>query len=314
MLSRVAERLYWSARYLERVENIARLLSVYDDLLFDLPRDINISWFNLIEINGSTKEFKEIHDERSERSVVKFLLADAKNPNSMLSSLRMVRENIRTTRDVVPGETWELINELDLFAKKNIHLGINRSDRHAYLNTVIEGCQKIIGLLASAMSRDAGWSFMIMGRYLERTDMNTRIIDSGISVMMQSQVEEQVRLGQIVWSKVLKSQSGYLNYRRSVRTSVTGAMAVSFMMTDAHFPRSQLFCLNQIKSAAEHLPRSNQIMDEVDTLISRIHGVDRSEDLNVQFSIYLNDIQLDIISLHKEISQNWFNFEQGTAA
>lgn len=314
MLSRVAERLYWSARYLERVENIARLLSVYDDLLFDLPRDINISWYNLIQINGSIKEFNDRHDEQSERNVVKFILSDAKNPNSMLSSLRMVRENIRTTRDVVPGETWELINELDLFTKKNIHHGISRSDRHVYLNTIIEGCQKIIGLLTGAMSRDAGWSFFIMGRYLERIDMNTRILDSAISVMIQSQVEEQVMLGQVVWSKVLKSQSAYLNYRRSVRSSVNGAMAVTFLMTDAYFPRSQYFCLKQIKHAAEYLPRAESITNHVDGLISRTHGVDRSEELDLTFSAYLNDIQLDVISLNQEISQNWFNFDQGTAA
>jgi uncharacterized alpha-E superfamily protein len=313
MLSRVAERLYWSARYLERVENIARLLSVYDDLLFDLPRNINISWYNLIEINGSTKEFQDLHDEKNERNVVKFLLSDAKNPNSMLSSLRMVRENIRTTRDVVPGETWELINELDLFTKKNIHHGISRSDRHVYLNTVIESCQKIIGLLTGAMSRDAGWSFFMMGRYLERIDMNTRILDSAISAMIQSQVEEQVMLGQVVWSKVLKSQSAYLNYRRSARSSVNGAMAATFLMTDPHFPRSQFFCLKQIKHAAEYLPRAELIMDQVDGLISRTHGVDHSEELNLNFSAYLNDIQLDVISLHQEISQNWFTFEQGTA-
>lgn len=315
MLSRVAERLYWSARYLERVENIARLLSVYDDLLFDLPRDIHFSWYNLIEINGCTEEFRSKHQEDGERNVVKFLIADMDNASSLLSSLRMARENIRTTRDVVPAETWELINELDLFAKKNIHQGINRADRHAYLNTIIEGCQKIIGLFGGAMSRDASWSFVIMGRYLERADMNTRILDSGISVMMQSQIEEQVKLGQLVWSKVLKSQSAYLNYRRTLRSSVSGAMAATFLMTDKHFPRSQQFCLAQIKHAAEYLPRAEEVINQVDGLISRTHGVERSEELNVAFSHYLNDIQVEIISLHQHISQNWFTFtSQGVAA
>lgn len=314
MLSRVAERLYWSARYLERVENIARLLSVYDELLFDLPRDIKISWYNLIEINGCVDEFKQRYPENGERNVVKFLLADTDNSSSMLASLRMVRENIRTTRDVVPAETWELINELDLYAKKNIHKGISRSDRHAYLNTVIEGCQKIIGLLTGAMSRDAGWSFFIMGRYLERADMNTRILDSAISVMMQSQESEQVQLGQVVWSKVLKSQSAYLNYRRTLRTSVNGAMAATYLMTDKNFPRSQMFCLIQIKNAAEYLPRAEDVIHQVSGLMSRTHGVDSSEQLNLSFSSYLNDVQVEIISLHRHISQTWFNFEQGAAA
>ncbi len=132
MLSRVAERIYWTARYLERVENTARLVSVYDNLLFDLPRDSNISWYNLIILNSSTELFQERYKIQDERNVVKFILADDTNPSSMLSALKMVRENIRTTRDVVPQETWELINELDIYARQNIKLGINRSQRHAF--------------------------------------------------------------------------------------------------------------------------------------------------------------------------------------
>jgi uncharacterized alpha-E superfamily protein len=314
MLSRVAERLYWSARYLERVENIARLISVYDNLLFDLPRDISISWYNLVEINLCVKEFDERYTERDERNIVTFLLADDTNANSMLSSLKMVRENIRTTRDVLPEEMWERINELDLYARKNIHLGIGRSQRHAYLNDIIEGCQKVIGLLANAMSRDAGWSFVIMGRYIERADMNTRILDSAISLMVQCQAEERVKLGRVIWSKVLKSQSAYLNYRRTVRTSINGAMAVTYLLTDPVFPRSQAFCLDQIKQAAAFLPRTEIVAENVDKLLAMTHGIESSEELGPDFSHYLNDIQLAIISLHNEIRENWFHFRQGEAA
>jgi uncharacterized alpha-E superfamily protein len=314
MLSRVAERLYWSARYLERVENIARLLSVYDELLFDLPRHIKISWYNLIEINGCVTEFQQTNTQAGEKQVVKFLLTDETNPSSLLSALKMVRENIRTTRDVLPGETWELINELDIYAKRHSFKGVIRADRHEYLNTIIEGCQKVSGLLTAAMSRDAGWCFFMMGRYLERADMNTRILDSAISVMMQSQQEEQVQLGRLVWSKVLKSQSAYLNYRRSVRSSVNGAMAASYLLTDPCFPRSQQFCFTQIKLCTESLPRSNQVAEQVGHLLAMTKGVERSEQLDLSFSHYLNEVQLEIISLHQQISQNWFNFSLEASA
>lgn len=314
MLSRVAERLYWSARYLERVENTARLVSVYDDLLYDLPRDIAISWYNLVEINSGVELFEQRYKVKDERNVLKFLLSDETNPSSMLSSLRMVRENIRTSRDVVPGEMWELINEIDLFAKKNIKQGINRSDRHKYLNTIIEGCQKIIGLLAGSMPRDAGWSFLIMGRYLERADMNTRIIDAAVTLVIQSRAEEKVKLGQVIWSKVLKSQSAYLCFRRTMRASVHGASAVTFLLTDPYFPRSQHYCLSEIKAAAANLPRSELIGVHVNKLLDNTHGISNSDDINYEFSRYLNQIQLDIISLHHEITDAWFQFQQGDAA
>ncbi|WP_024870540.1 alpha-E domain-containing protein [Tolumonas lignilytica] len=314
MLSRVAERLYWCARYLERVENTARLVSVYDDLLYDLPREIAISWYNLIEINSGVELFEQRYKVKDERNVLKFLLADDTNPGSLLSSLKMVRENLRTTRDVVPGEMWELINELDLYAKQHIKQGINRSERHTYLNTIIGGCQKIIGLLSGSMDRGAGWCFLNIGRYLERADMNTRILDAANSVLMQSREEESVKLGQVIWSKVLKSQSAYLSFRRTMRSSIKGAMAATFLLTDPHFPRSQLFCLEQIKLAASALPRSEVIAHQVNMLLQNTHGVERSEDLNQEFSRYLNDIQLSIIALHHQITDNWFQYMQGDAA
>jgi uncharacterized alpha-E superfamily protein len=314
MLSRVAERLYWSARYLERVENTARLVSVYDDLLFDLPKDIEVSWYNLIEILSGEEVFEQRYKVKDERNVVKFLLADDTNTSSMLSSLKMVRENIRTTRDAVPKETWELINELDLYAQQNIKQGINRSGRHDFLNTIIEGCQKIIGLFAGAMSRDSGWHFLIMGRYLERADMGTRILDAAVSLMLKSEPEARIQLGQVTWSKVLKSQSAYLDYRRTVRTSINGAKAATFLMNDPCFPRSLAYCLGQIGEAATKLPRAGLITAQVDKLLEFDYPINSSEDLDEDFHNHLNDIQIAIIEVNHQITENWFHFRQGDAA
>ncbi|HBW1846402.1 TPA: alpha-E domain-containing protein [Klebsiella quasipneumoniae subsp. quasipneumoniae] len=308
MLSRVAERLYWSARYLERVENTARLIMVYNDLLYDLPRDIAISWYNLIEINRGMALFAESYTDNGERNVLKFLLADDNNPGSLLSSLKMVRENIRTTRDAVPAEMWELINELDIYAQKNIQRAINRSDRHTYLNTIIEGCQKIIGLLAGSMSRDCGWHFLNIGCYLERADMNTRILDAAITLMLQSREEESVRLGRVVWSKVLSSQSAYLRFRRNMHCSINGAQVVTLLLGDEHFPRSQRYCLQQLKHSASELPHGEAVSGLVDQLLSNTRRVSQSKELNLEFSSYLNDIQLAIIALNNQITSNWFRF------
>ncbi len=314
MLSRVAERLFWSARYLERVENIARLVSVYDELLFDLPRDVKVSWYNLIEINGSVLEFDKKYDDDRERNVMRFLLADEENPSALLPSLKMVRENIRTTRDVVPEEMWELINELDIYANKHIRKGMNRSNRHDYLNTVIEGCQKINGLLANAMCRNEARSFIITGRYVERTDMNTRILDSAISLKLKSQPEEEVLLEQVIWAKVLKSQSAYLNYLRTMRIGIDGVNTTSFLLTDKDFPRSQTFCLNQIKHAAAYLPRHERVVAEVNKLLSNTYDVEQEDSISQALSDYLNDIQLAVIMLQGEIRDTWFSFKHGEAA
>lgn len=315
MLSRVAERIYWTARYLERVENTARLVSVYDNLLFDLPRDTNISWYNLIILNSSTELFQERYKIQDERNVVKFILADDTNPSSMLSALKMVRENIRTTRDVVPQETWELINELDIYARQNIKLGINRSQRHSFLNTIIKGCQEISGLLFGTMSRDAAWQFFVLGRNLERADMTTRILDAGASLMLQQTDEEtSLSLSQVVWGNVLRSLSADLNYRRTVRSAVNGAKVARYLLEDPHFPRTVNYCTSKIKQAASVLPRAERVIPAIEALQRLNYELKSSEDLGEPFRDYLNEVQIHLSSLSNTFSDNWFAFDRGVTA
>jgi uncharacterized alpha-E superfamily protein len=315
MLSRVAERIYWTARYLERVENTARLVSVYDNLLFDLPKDTNISWYNLIILNSSTELFQERYKIQDERNVVKFILADDTNPSSMLSALKMVRENIRTTRDVVPQETWELINELDIYARQNIKLGINRSQRHAFLNTIIKGCQEISGLLFGTMSRDAAWQFFVLGRNLERADMTTRILDAGASLMLQQTDEEtSLSLSQVVWGNVLRSLSADLNYRRTVRSAVNGAKVARYLLEDPYFPRTVNYCTSKMKQAVSVLPRAERVIPTIEALQRLNYELKSSEDLGEPFRDYLNEVQIHLSSLSNTVSDNWFAFDRGATA
>ncbi|WP_075107953.1 alpha-E domain-containing protein [Neptuniibacter marinus] len=311
MLSRVAERIYWSARYLERVENTARLVGVYDNLLFDLPRDTNISWFNLIKINSCIDTFSDRYKVQTEHNVVKFLLADDTNPSSMLSSLKQAKENIRTTRDVLPQDTWELINELDLYARNHIRQGINRTDRHKFLNSIIQRCQEINGLFEGAMSRDASWQFMTLGRNLERADMTTRILDAGVSIMLQPNEGTRINLSQVVWGNVLRSLSGYMNYRRSVRTAIVSKKVARFLLEDEYFPRTIHFCINELESAAKKLPRSKPILQEIKTLKKLHYSLANGNPLDEKFRDYLNQLQINISDLNNALMTNWFAFNMG---
>ncbi|WP_297310530.1 alpha-E domain-containing protein [Neptuniibacter sp.] len=314
MLSRVAERIYWGARYLERVENIARLVSVYDNLLFDLPKKTNISWYNLIRINSNAETFSERYKVQNEHNVVKFLLADDTNPGSLLSSLKQVKENIRTTRDVVPQDTWEQINELDLYARNHIQQGISRTNRHQFLNTIIQRCQEITGLFEGAMSRDATWQFVVLGRNIERADMTTRILDAGASIMLQPDESIQANLAQVVWGNVLRSVSGYMNYRRGVRTAVQSKKVARFLLEDPHFPRTLRFCIEEMSTAAEKLPRSTNVLRGIETVKQLHYPLDNGEQLNESFRDYLNDLQICVSELHNDFSDNWFAFNPSVSA
>jgi len=306
MLSKVAERVYWTARYLERVENTARLVQVYDNLMFDLPRSVNFGWYNLILINSAQESFVERYTNQDERNVVKFLLGDENNYSSIASSLKLVRENVRTTRDVIPEETWELTNELSMFVEENLQQGINRSKRRVFLDGVIQGCQQILGLLYGTMPHDAAWEFLRLGRNLERADMTTRILDAGAAAVLALSDENAINSRQIIWGNVLRSVGADQSYRRTTRTSVRGSDVVYYLLEDTEFPRTIAHALNAITSSASRLPRSEAVIKSLRSLAENIFDEVEYEKLGDPLREYLNDLQMDIASIHKMIADTWF--------
>ena len=307
MLSKVAERVYWIARYLERIENTARLIGVYDNLLFDLPRTVNFGWFNLVLINSAVQDFQERYKIQDERNVVKFILGDAKNSSSVVSSLKMIRENVRTTMDVVPAETWELTNELSIFVNDNIQQGINRSKRHAFLDGIVKGCQQINGLLYGTMPHDAAWDFLRLGRNLERADMTTRILDAGITALLQTQEDETaVNSRQIIWGNVLRSVGADQSYRRTTRSAVNGDNVVYYLLEDSEFPRTIAHCLNALINSAGRLPRSKLVVEHLTDIKENVFDDVDYEDLGEELRDYLNDLQVELASIHEIISKTWF--------
>ncbi len=309
MLSRVAERIYWAARYLERIENTVRLIGVYDKLIFDLPKNVGIGWYNLITINSAEVAFNERYKIQDERNVVKFLLGDDTNPSSVASSLKFARENLRTTRDVIPAESWEMINELHLFVVENLQQGINRSQRFDFLDGVIKSCQQIQGLLVGTMPRDFVWFFMKLGRNLERADMTTRLLDAGVRAQMQVwDDEDAVNAKQIVWGNVLRSLGADQSYRRSVRAAVKSKQVARYIIEDPSFPRTIAYCLSAVNESLECLPNNEKVLKGVHKIQKTILTNVDYTNLGEPMKEFLNDIQLDIVSIHNSVSQNWFKY------
>jgi uncharacterized alpha-E superfamily protein len=311
MLSKVAERVYWSARYLERVESTARMLSIYDTLLFDLPRQVNLGWYNLIVINSLEQDFNERYSVQDERNVVKFLVGDDTNPSSIVTSLKAIRENIRTTRDVIPADTWELVNELSQYVQDHLQQGINRRDRHEFLGNVISACQQIIGLWQVNMPRDSAWEMLKLGQNLERADMTTRNLDAATAAIMQIEDDDfAVNSQQIIWGNVLRSLSADQPYRRAMRSSVKAPLVCSFLLTDPRFPRSVEYCLNDMIQGVKALPRAEKMIADIRKLHKTV--TDRAEDSapGPEMREALNDLQISLQYLHFSISRTWFLNDQ----
>jgi uncharacterized alpha-E superfamily protein len=316
MLSSVAEKVYWLGRYMERVENSARLMDVYSSMLLDLPRGSNISWDLLLDITGSTEKFAASHSTVSETLVVRYLLAELDNSSSMISSLRALRENARTTREVIPSEAWEHINKMYFYAKDVIESGIGRKVRRELFTELIADCQSLGGMLSGTMAHNTAYTFIQLGRGLERADMTSRIVDVGsISLIPafadSSREEESLEevYKNVVWMNVLRSVSGYQAYRQNVANRVQGEGVVRFLLQDDEFPRAIVFLLEFINTNLERLPNH----DDVQLAIVRVKRI--TSEANVFHLLenglleFIDELQISFGDVHNEMSKTWFGYE-----
>lgn len=308
MLSKVAERIYWTARYLERVEYTTRLIGIYANLLMDLPKGVQLGWYNLVALNSLQSIFEERYKIQDERNVIKFLLGDENNPSSVVSSLRLLRENVRTTRDVIPAETWELINELNIYISENLPKAVNRGQRAEVIEEIIRGCQSINGLLYGSMPHDNAWDFLRLGRNLERADMTSRILDAGCFASLETQDEEvAVNSWQIIWGNVLRSVGADHSYRRKLRRTIKGRHVAQYLLEDTQFPRAVAHCLWAISDSCGKLPRNEPVCQAVEALRNKAFKKVDYKDLRQPMRDYLNTLQIELGNLHAAFAKQWFH-------
>jgi len=309
MLSRVAENIYWMGRYLERAEDAARLVSVNTNLLLDLPRGIAPGWEPLIIISGADQAFREQHTECTERRALRFLIGDEKNPSSILSSLRAARENCRTIRDIVPRESWEDINDVYFYARENLQLGLTKGGRHKYLRQIVRGCQTIVGSLAGTMNHDQGFAFLRLGRFAERADMTTSIVDVRTADLLPEDAPELRPFDNIQWMSVLKSLTGYQMYRRSMQVRVRRSAVLRFLFQNGEFPRSIMHSLIQAETIAGGLGHNESVLRILGRLKRLVQGTEVAALTQQELHQFVDVIQLGLIELHDELERSYFRFD-----
>jgi len=306
MLSRVAENLYWFARYKERAENTARLINVNTNLVLDLPKSANLGWEPIIEILGSAEQYHAHHDNVEERTVLRYLISDANNPVSIYTSMAMARENCRTIRDFVPREAWELINDAWLFAKNNAQQGISRRGRHQFLQGIIVRVQTLTGMLAGTMLHDQGYDFLKMGRNLERADMTTRIIDVRTANLLENSHEDLTPYENIQWMSVLKSLTAYQMYRRTIQVRVRRSDVLSFLLQERRFPRAFYHAICEVESCLRELPRNEEALATLAVLQKKVLAAKPARLKQERLHKFIDNLQLGLAHVHMAVDKTYF--------
>ena len=305
MLSRVARRVYWMARYIERAENTARLVNTYHFLLLDLPRGTRVGWDILPVITGGYNQFSERYQRHDERNTVKFLLADSNNPSSLINSIAFARENCRTSREVLPGHAWEQLNELKLYADAHITDALPRRGRFEILTEIIHRCQQLTGLLAGTMTHDHGYDFIRIGRNLERADMSTRVVELG-ALSLQG-ADDSSGLDVHVWTSMLKALNAYQMYRKDVQIGVHCSDVVSFLLQNDYYPRSVAHCLDQVEECLGDLPLHKDTLAPLREVRRRVNRLKPGKLNANSLHAEVDRLQVGFSDIHKKIRETWFD-------
>ncbi len=267
LLSRVADDLYWAARYLERAEDTARVVRAHAETAADLPGRSEAHWKPLITVVGSEAQYDErFGGDGSEVAVVEYLLSDQHNPGSVVRCVSAARENLRTARETMPVEGWQAVNDLYLYVNVESDRGADRRARDRFTRHVVSDSRRIDGILATTMSHDEAYAMWRLGRALERADMTTRVLGVRAAAVLIETGESERAYDDLLWMGVLKSLSGLQMYRRAIRRPIEGPAVVRFLLEHDRFPRAVRALLREIRRALGELPDPSVLFDEVDAV------------------------------------------------
>lgn len=244
MLSRVANTLYWMVRYVERADNLARLIDVNEQLLLDWERldseRLRDFWMPIVWSAGDDALYSDLYGSGHSADVIRFLTDDRRNPNSIVSCLIQARENARTVRDQLSDELWEELNSIYLFLNSNNAEKMLRDDPPRFYGTIRRSVFTFQGIAAATIDRGMGWDFMDLGRHLERADKTTRFLD--ISTFLPPSAPTLMH-----WNAIVRSCGAMGVYRSLHAGNVEPRKVVELLIFSRTFPRSVRYCMTRVE-------------------------------------------------------------------
>ena len=257
MLSRVADCLYWMSRYIERAENNARILDVNLQLMLDVETqsetEMRRHWAPIINSLEEHELFHTFYEQADGTSVVDFVTFEPKNPNSIFSCLSRARENARSVREQISSEMWEHLNELYLFIRSDAAKELFHSSSYQFYKRILEGSFQFLGITDATMTHGEGWDFCQLGKFIERADRTSRILDVKYHILLPSGERVGGNVDTVQWMAVLRSCSALEAYRKLYVGQIAPWKVAEFLILHDCFPRALRHCIHQVDYALHRI-------------------------------------------------------------
>lgn len=315
MLSRVADSCYWLSRYIERAETSARLLDVNMQLMLDFedqtPHLVQQHWQPIIATLEDQELFAKFHSSIAPEAVMEFVTFEKKNPSSIFSCLRDARENARTVREQISSEMWEQLNRTHLYLRD----GDARAD---FLDSPIDFYRRLVdrlhafqGTTDSTMTHGEGWEFLQIGKYLERADSTSRVLDIKYHILLPSGEKVGGHIDITQWMAVLRSCSAMEAYLKVNPGQVTADKVAEFLVLHDEFPRSIRFCVDRLDRALHRISgcETSHFSNEAERLCGQLRSNIDYTTINSVFAMglhqYLDQIQSQLNEVSSALSKTY---------
>ncbi|MCA8902241.1 MAG: alpha-E domain-containing protein [Hyphomonas sp.] len=253
MLGRTAAGLFWMARYLERAENMARLVEAGFRMALTRADSDTEEWRSVITTAGCADSYLEKHETVRAEKVVDFVLRDRGNPGSVLQVLQACRENARMTRTALTREVWEAINDTWMGVKDALKRPVSEQALPEVLTLIRQQGAQVRGAMSGTMLRNDIFDFVQLGTLVERADTTARILDTKYYVLLPSSASIGSSLDNVQWEMILRSASAERSFHWLFGGTVSPLAIADFLIFDPRLPRSLAFCYDGITDYLKRL-------------------------------------------------------------
>ena len=313
MLSRTAENLYWTARYLERADSIVRLLEVAYriSLIPNTKEGYDNEWESILSTSGIKNEYLSIYKEIKKEKIEFFLLFEDRNFSSVKNCITNARENIKMVRTAVTLEVWNAVNSFfynyyDLTKKKYFS-----KDLPEIIDLVKRNVNLIKGTIINTQLLNDGFDFLTLGNYFERADFTARIIDVKYFILLPSTSLIGTQIDNFQWSLMLRSVSSYRAFKWAYGNSeIDYIKIIDFLILNNKCPRSLFFSVEKIsyhlKSLKNHYKENKNFPSKIENLFRRLKKLTVNDILDEGLHEFLTSFIEDISAVYSDLENKYF--------
>ncbi|WP_106478820.1 alpha-E domain-containing protein [Phytohalomonas tamaricis] len=260
MLSRTASHLYWLARYMERADNLARLLDVSARLTL-LPRSAAHEGLTaILGVSGASSAYWSTRSTLNADALLNFMIGDVTNSSSIYHCLQSARQNAHAVRGHITSETWEAINTTWLELQNWTDSGVTMRNAPEFFDWIKQRTHIYRGALYGTVLRDDGFRFMRIGTCLELADNTLRLLDTKyqmIDLAPDAPKDDATIRADYLWQTLLQALGAREAYTQIYSYILEASNVIDLLVLRDDVPRSLLACLDELVQALAELEGPN---------------------------------------------------------